>query len=352
MLDKQMISGLDWRPGLRNGLTIEERKIMALVSRFSLCAGLPDFGAEIHNLLFHCTKPLQLWLNIPELVNAGYGPTVLIDPDYGIPTPEAQELASDFSTVTAHLEERLFASLKESLAKYPTESSNDYYTTIRDFIVRNPVVSANKLFEASKLLPGALWMAIQQEFYEAVPYALAVNGALVLCYHCNSLMKLDSNRGNLYRCQTRACRSTNPSKTGINIQVNEARRVKRGIHQYWVEPGIDEINLFDSLKKAGINAQLYPLQDRVDIAIDDIGIDLKSYVSPEILGVKFKKSLGGLSYYKNKWIVIPEVLVASTPNYLERLRSTMGENAHRVECLSVGDAYRRALIQKKTQSHA
>ena len=29
MLDRQIISGLDWRPGLRNGLTIEERKIMA-----------------------------------------------------------------------------------------------------------------------------------------------------------------------------------------------------------------------------------------------------------------------------------------------------------------------------------
>jgi hypothetical protein len=352
MLDRQIISGLDWRAGQRNGLTLEERKIMALVSRFSLKAGLRDFGSEIHDLLSNCTYPLQDWLKIPELISAGFGPTVLIDPDYGIPTPEAQELASEFSTLVAHLEERLFGALKELLSKYPGTSANDYYTTIREFIVRNPVVSADKLFATSKLLPGALWMAIQQEFYESVPYSLASNGVVTLCAHCSSLMMPLAGRGNTLRCQTRACNAVNPSKAGQVLQINDAKRVKRGIHQYWVEPGLDEIVLFDALTKAGIKAELYPFQDRVDIAIGDIGLDLKSYVSPEILGSKFKKGLGGLASYATKWIVIPNWLVANSVNYLDRLRGAMGDTASRVQCYSVRDAYEKAVALNKAHNNA
>lgn len=352
MLDRQIISGLDWRVGQRNGLTAEERKIMALVSRFSLKAGLRDFGSEIHDLLAHCTQPLQDWLKIPELISAGFGPTVLIDPDYGIPTPEAQELASEFSTVVAHLEERLFGALKELLSKYPSASANDYYTTIREFIVRNPVVSADKLFATSKLLPGALWMAIQQEFYESVPYTLASNGTVTLCAHCSSLMKPVAGRGNALRCQTRACNAVNPSKAGAILQINDVKRVKKGIHQYWVEPGLDEIVLFDALTQAGIPAQLYPFQDRVDIAIGDIGIDLKSYVSPEILGAKFKKGLGGLASYTSKWIVIPDALIAQTVNYLDRLRGAMGDSASRVQCYCVREAFEKAVALKKGAKNA
>ena len=352
MLDRQIISGLDWRAGQRNGLTVEERKIMALVSRFSLKAGLRDFGSEIHDLLSQCTYPFQDWLKIPELISAGFGPTVLIDPDYGIPTPEAQELASEFTTVVAHLEERLFGALKDLLSKYPRTSADDYYTTIREFIVRNPVVSADKLFATSKLLPGALWMAIQQEFYESVPYPLAFNGVVTLCAHCSSQMKPVAGRGNALRCQTRACNALNPSKAGQVLLVNDAKRVKRGVHQYWVEPGLDEIVLFDALIQAGIKAELYPFQDRVDIAVGDIGIDLKSYVSPEILGAKFKKSLGGLASYATKWIVIPDSLVTNSVNYLDRLRGAMGDNASRVQCYSVRDAYEKAVALKKVAKNA
>lgn len=342
ILDKQVITGVDFRAGSRGGLSDEDRKIMAIVSKFSMEAGLRDFGGEIHNLLYHCTLPLEAWLAVPELMDAGYGSTVLIDPDYGIPTPEAQELASDFSTVTAHLEERLFAALKDALKKYPTASANEYYTVIREFIVRNPVVTADRLFDASKLMPGALWMAIQQEYYEAVPQALSANGQIILCAHCNSMMK-PTSAGARLRCQSRACSSGRPAKAGGQILVRDARRVKAGIRQYWVEPGVDEIRLYDALVSGGADALLYPEQDRVDIAVGNIGMDLKTYVSPEILGSKFRKGIGGLAHYEHKWIVIPDWLVAATPAYLSRLRDALAENASRVNCLSLSDALAKAL---------
>ena len=350
LLDRQLITGMDQRPGQRSGLSVEERKIMAMVSRFCLRSGLRDFGAEIHELLAHCKQPMKDWLPLPSLIDAGYGPTVLIDPDYDIPTPEAQELASEFSSVVAHLEERLFAALKELLAKYPTTAANDYYTVVREFVVRNPVTSMDQLFAISKQLPGALWMAIQQEFYEPVPYGLAVNDTLTLCAHCNSLMTPLNKRSSLMKCQTRACNASNPAKTGLKLAIQDAKRVKRGIQQYWVEPGIDEIALFDAMRKAGLNAALYPFQDRVDIAVgDDLGIDLKAYVSPEILGTKFKKGLGGLAAYTTKWLVIPDALVAQTPNYLERLRSAMGDNHSRVRCYGLREALQNALKHKEKE---
>ena len=63
-------------------------------------------------------------------------------------------------------------------------------------------------------------------------------------------------------------------------------RLSKGLRQYWFEPGIDEIRMFDRLVAAGLPARLYPHRDRVDIDMgenDDIGIDLKSYTSPELL---------------------------------------------------------------------
>ena len=349
LIDCQIISGMDKRYGGRNGLSTEDRMIMAMVSRFSLEAGLSDFGGEIHHLLFHCTKPLQDWLKIPALLDAGYGPTVLIDPDYGIPTPEAQELAYGFSTLTAHLEERLFAALKDNLSKFPKCSADNYYTIIREMIVRNPIVSVEKLFEYSKILPGTLWVAIQQEFYESVPSALAIDSKVQLCAHCNSMMKPAGSSGTSLRCQSRACNHTNSSKTGESLPIQEARRVKRGIHQYWVEPGIDELALYDAMRSAGLPAVLYPFQDRVDIAVGNIGIDLKTYISPEILGAKFKKSLGGLSHYERKWVVIPDWLVKTTHDYISRLRDAMGDSAKRLQCMSLSQAL---ALAKKEAIHA
>jgi len=340
-LDNQVITGLDRQAGSRSGLTIENRKIMALVSRFSLESGLPDLGGEIHDLLFNCTRPLQDWLRVPAVLDAGYGPTVLIDAEYGSPTPEAQELASEFSTLSAHLEEKMFAALREVLAKHPKESANDYYTSVREFVVRNPVTSMKEVLELGRTVPSALLPLLSQSIYEPVPPALASSGSITLCGHCNSMMR--KLKTGAIECSTRACRLVNKSNPGHVIPVEGAQRVTRGVHQYWVEPGLDEIRIFDMLVKAGLKPVLYPVQDRVDLSVGEIGMDLKTYVSPEILGAKFRKSLGGLNYYAQRWVVIPDWLLAGTVNYLKRLEGAMGENASHVRCLSLSQAVKLAI---------
>ena len=131
------------------------------------------------------------------------------------------------------------------------------------------------------------------------------------------------------------------------IDAAGARRVQRSIHQYWVEPGIDEIFLFDALIQEGLPARLYPEQDKVDIAVGNIGMDLKTYASPEILGAKFKKGIGGLAFFERKWLLIPDWLLKLTPNYLQRLRAAMGEQSReRVVCMSTSNALEQAIKEK------
>lgn len=348
LVDRAIITGLDVTPGMKGGLSPQERQIMAMVSRFCLQAGLPDYGGEIHNLLALCKQPLQDWLRINSVLEQGLGPIVLIDPDYGVPTPEAQELAEGFSTINAHIEEKLFDSLKESLRRFPAPSAAAYYTTLREFVVRNPVISVEKLANERPSMPGALWLGVQLEYYEPITGSLATDGKITLCAHCNSLMHRHALSGQM-QCKSRACQRSRPPLVGQEIDATGARRVHRSIHQYWVEPGIDEIFLFDALIKADLPAKLYPEQDRVDIAIGTIGMDLKTYASPEILGAKFKKGIGGLAFYERKWLLIPDWLIDLTPGYLQRLRTAMGEeSSHRVLCMSTSDALAQCIKERKS----
>lgn len=350
VIDKQIVSGLDRYRGSRNGLTQEERKIMALLSRYCLTNGLADLGGEIHALLQLCTRPLREWLLIPEILAAGYGETVLINPDSLIPTPEAEELAAGFSTVAARIEEDLFAKFKELLGKYSSDAAALYYRSVREFVVRNPVVRTDNLFVAGKTLPSVLWMAVQQEFYEALPESVTEEGRIQLCKHCSSLML---RVGNALRCQARACALTRKACPGDGVLAEDYRRVTRGIRQYWVDPGIDEIRMFDELRAAGLEAELYPHCDRVDLAIGDVlGIDLKTYNSPEVLGARLSRGLGGLSFYEDKWLVIPDWLVNYTPGYLDRLKSALGDKARRIRCLSLTDALRETVRMHAPKGNA
>jgi hypothetical protein len=331
VIDGRTISGLDRYHGASNGLTVEDRRVMAMISRASLVHGLQDFGGEIHTLLANCTRRLGDWLTIPAVLDDGYADAVLIDPDSLMPTAEAQDLAAGFWSVTAHIEESLFAKFSEVLDKYSEEAAAEYYTRTREFIVTHPVATTDELFAIGKHLPSVLGMALQQEFYEAVPEAFSVRGTVQLCGHCHSLLR---NINGKLQCQTTACRLSSPLLEGAFLSPSECRRVTRGIRQYWVEPGIDEIRLYRALIQQELPAFLYPFRDKVDVGVaDEIGIDLKTYASPEILGARFRKGLGGLALYPHKFIVIPDWLVRRVPVYIDRLVHALGDTAPRVRCL-------------------
>lgn len=323
LIEGRMVAGVDRNYNIPVGLDINDRRAMALVSRACLSQGLPDHGAEIHDLLALCTQPFGRWLPIPEVTKEGLENTRLIEAEEGVPTPEAEELAHGFSTLTGSLEEQLFGKFLELLSKYPESSANRYYTRVREFVVRNPICTQEKMKALGNDgdLPPQLWIMLQQQFYEAVPesWNLTAEG-VPLCAHCGDALRR-GKKGLV--CSTLACAAMHPAASRLSVPAASLARVSRGIRQYWVEPGLDEIRLFDALESLKLSPELYPNRDRVDIAVGNIGLDLKTYTSPEMLGRKFKRGLGGLVEYPDRIIVVPDWVVANTPSYLDRLLHAM-----------------------------
>jgi hypothetical protein len=331
LFEDRIVAGVDMKPGTPIGLGHEDRKAMALVSRICISRGMRDIGSEIHELLFHCTLPLGAWLPHLLVERRGLSDTVLINEEDGAPTIEAAELAAGFSSVTAGLEELLFSNFRELLEKHPRRESYGYYTAVREFVVRHPVTTSQQIRQFANNLPSTLWMLLQQSFYEPIPFGWSQHDRVTLCGHCGNAMRPASN---YLRCRTSACAAASSAMPLPEIDSVGLLRLRRGIHQYWVEPGVDEIRLYDKLRSLNIAAQLYPFMDRVDIAVGDIGIDLKSYASPELLGERIRRDIGGLRHYANKWLVVPDWLIARTAAYLDRLRHAIEGNAARIRCLS------------------
>jgi hypothetical protein len=296
---------------------------MALVSRARLRSGHTDIGAEIHLLMSHCTQPLADWLEVASLHTQGLSNVVLLDPEDLVPTSEAQELAAGFFSTGASLEERLFEQFREQLRRSSKIAEHANYTRVREFVVRHPIATATQLSELTRELPSTLGLLISEQFYEPVPENWARDGLISCCVHCGNA--LSQQLGGL-ACRTHACAETLAAESGPIRKCDESLRLKRAVRQYWQEPGFDELRLYDELKQGGRPASLYPNSDRVDIAVGEVGMDMKAYVSPELLASRIARNLGGLADYRIKWLVIPDRLIRRVPAYLERLRAALGQS--------------------------
>ncbi|MBP6892925.1 MAG: hypothetical protein KBC94_00765 [Pseudacidovorax sp.] len=329
-----MVSGVDRLWSGVSGLGDEDRKAMALVSRARLTLGLSDVGAEIHQLLAQCTKPLGEWLPLPAVKEAGLNAVCLIDAEDYMPTLEAEELSEGFGGMTGLLEEQVFAAFQDSLSKHSAKDANDYYTAVRTFVVRNPVATRKQLLKFLAALPSAVWACIEQQFYEPLPGALVAGETATLCGHCNNVMT--AQPGGL-RCMTAACAAEHAATPGRTLPAADLLRLNRSLRKYWLEPGIDEIRLADRLAARGHTVRMYPNRDMVDLDLGEgspVGIDLKAYSSPELLGERLRRRPGGLKNYKTQLLVIPDWMARRVPHYVERVSACLEGSSIRALTLS------------------
>jgi hypothetical protein len=349
---RAMVSGVDRRPGTRVGLTAEDRRTMALVSRARLSLGLTDATSEIHNLLALCKQPLGEWMPLPEVLDQGLAPVRLIDPAQLMPTLEAESLAEDVAGLASLVEEQLFGDFREALAKLPPSKADGVYTVVRCLVVRHPVVRLKELETLLEDVPSDVANRVRMGFYEPLAARLDGSDGVALCARCGNVAK--SHAGGLggWLCATSACVQHGPTSPKFeNAGAGEQFRLNRGLRQYWLEPGIDEVRLYDALAAKGLKPRLYPHRDRVDIDLgpdSGIGIDLKAYASPELLGRRLKKRPGGLAHYAHRWLVVPDWLAAGTPGYMERLCHALGGiGASPIQAMTATQALERALAAYK-----
>lgn len=331
-----MVSGVDRvRTGL-SGLSEEDRRAMALVSRARLSAGLSDIGAEIHQLLATCKQPLGEWLPVAAIKDAGLTSVRLVDPEDRMPTLEAEDLAAGFSGATGLLEEQVFAAFQDALSKQPSKDADEYYSQVREFVVRNPVIQRSKMFRFYGGLPTPVWTCIDQQFYEPVPSSLVAEDEATLCSHCGNIIAMSAGA---LRCTTAACCAEHGSSPGRTVPTADLYRLNKALRKYWFEPGIDELRLADKLEALGHKVRLYPNRDTVDLDLGEgslVGVDLKAYSSPELLGERLKRRPGGLRTYKKPLLVIPDWLARRVPNYIDRVSACLEGSA--VRALTLSDA--------------
>lgn len=316
------------------GLDTDDRYAMALVSRHRLAAGESDVGAEIHELLAHCTRPLGEWL--PQgAVPADLRGVRLIDPIEREPTREACELAEPFGGAIDLIEKQAFAALREALGDFPHESACKHYRIAREFVGRHPLAREQDLDGLVGELPSRVRARVQ-EWY--APWPEGRGREVLACAHCAGPM---TTRAGSPVCETVPCAAVHPATIGSRLPAAEVLLLRWPIRRYWFEPAVDELRLRDGLAEAGVPVRMYPDLDRVDLDLGPgsaVGIDVKAYRSPELLGSRISRKPGGLLNYEQPVLVIPDWVVRQTADYVPRLIRRL--EGTRIRVLTLSDALR------------
>lgn len=317
-----VVSGISNFAGSNLGLLAEERRTLSELSKLALRSGRPDVFSEIHQVIYLATTPCGQWLDFMDINSLGLGDLPLIDQQTMTPTEACSSLASNCKEASTLYEEALFREFLGILEEFPRKKSHMIYTKVREFVIRHPMVTPmdlNKLSFAPKVANF-----IHDHFYE--PYCSDHVGSqtIKICNHCGSEVK--SGPYGL-ACSLRACAESQSESYNETDVKDGLRRASLGIQRFWINPGFDEVRLFDALKEAGVDQlELFPERDMTDISVGgyEIGIDLKSHGSPEVLGYALKDSIKGLSGFKSKIICIPDRLVRRNEGYLQTVKEISG----------------------------
>jgi len=319
------------------------RRALALLSAECMATGAEDLGSSIHEFSVLATKPAQGW-GIPTFSDPAFKlkDIVLIDPDFGVPTNDCIAIAEGVSTEIAAWEARHHKIIRDITDGFKRKS-DDYYTRIREFIVRNPSVRYGILqtFISENLLAGSVNEITN--LYRTVPISYLTNGQATRCARCGSFLYPERNT-KLYpngRCRIRQCALKYPTAKPGAVVSDPAnwRMASNDVLAYWVGPGLDEIYIYDALYQAKRTVVLYPFGDAADVGLDgaDVGIDVKTYESPIALAEKLGKTIGRLAKFRRRVIAIPDNKLSRNPRYLKQLAADYGAKKPALEFATVSD---------------
>lgn len=327
----------DRRTGIEN-TPISLRQASGRLGRLYFEEGREDQVASLHALLLLSTTKLRDWApraiwSLPDAADA-----VLIDPDYRVPSEDCEAIAQQAEGVSLDdlIENGLHADLSQTLAKLGDEA-DAAYTCIREFIGRHPLASRRDLhgLYARPELPNAA-VEFVRLLYSPVHTDFALQGFVRRCRYCAALVDRDG------RCLLQGCREDHPrTQLAEPVPLDDALLARPEVLKYWVDPAREELRLYDALRRAGVDADLYPHSDRCDVAVaDDVGVDVKDYRDPARLARKLNRSIGGLAHYERRILAIADRR-ARHGDYLARLREQLTpETRQQLEVLSVSETIR------------
>jgi DNA-binding transcriptional MerR regulator len=310
-----------------DALPTELHQAMCLLGRAYIEEGKSDQSGCIHDLLDRARRPLNEWgLNAFSQAEFRFRDALLIDPDLRVPTQDAIALAtSSGQGIDDIIENQLHTRLRETVDRLgPTR--NAAYTAVREFVARHSLASETQIrdwFESRRI---SAIQSIVDDLYDRVPDCWLISGLANRCAWCRTLLRPhpDTRTYPEGKCPLRQCAAKHAPRAGEKLSPSRLHICRPQVLMYWVGPAIDELEIFDAAREAGLDAELYPEGDRCDISIgsDRIGIDVKCYNSPVSLALKLNKGIGGLIGYRERILAIPDAQ-GSRPGYLEALRASL-----------------------------
>lgn len=316
------------------------RRALARLSRQCLLDGVEDIGSSIHLIMAVASRPMGLW-GVPSFAGSfKYRDVELVDESSGVPTEDCKELARLGGSEVDANEDIHHEQLRAAVQSYPAAQRNSAYTSIREFAVRNPVCSFDALqrFITNGHLHGARAIS---SLYRSIPQDAISNGTACLCGRCGSLLWPVSDpafpRG---RCRVRQCAIRGDTAIGETISDPSMHRLaSTAVLAFWVGPGLDEVALHDELSARGSSVALYPMSDAADVGVDnlEVGLDVKSYSSPLVLGARLSRGIGRLTLFKRKVIVIPDYKIRLNSRYIDDLEASYS-GPETLEFMTVADA--------------
>ncbi len=311
------------------------RQAMARLGRLYFEDGQEDRAASVHQLLVHCMEPLAHWApsilcSLPETSDL-----VLIDPDYRVPSEDCEAIVEQAqgSRLEDLIERRLHSQLMHTLERLGSDA-DAAYTTIREFIARHPLATTEELqtLRTNPELPNDAVVFVHSFIYSSIHADYAVKGFIRRCYHCQAPIDREG------RCFLHGCREDHPQVCQSQpVPQMEAHVAQTEVLKYWVDPAREELRLFDSLRREGIQAVLYPRQDQCDVAVGDaVGVDIKDYRGPATLARRLNRGIAGLRDWDRKIIAIADRRIRSNTDYITHLKEQLNPRVRNdVEILSV-----------------
>lgn len=324
---------VDLHQGVRAGEIVDPYALpqamgegMRLLSRLCVKASIEDLGDSVHCLSDIARRlPVGEW-GVPQFAAPfRFAEAKLLTSEPVAPTEECRALASKGGT-DGILEGVHHLQLREIVQRVRSHSRLQVYSVLRERIVRKPVYERREL---SGFLEDEGIVAaddVMRQWSSDIPLgALRRDGSFAICANCGGLLypHRDANRFPDGRCRIGPCREEVPSSTAQRIVEDAAgwRVFKDDILAYWVGPGLAEIRLYDELRRGGIDVQLYPRDDAADVGRShELGVDVKSYACPRLLGDTLSERLGGLTTFDVRYVAVPDAIVNRRPGYLEDLR--------------------------------
>jgi REase associating with pPIWI_RE/pPIWI_RE three-gene island domain Y len=299
---------------------------MRLLSRLCLKASAEDLGDSVHSLSDIARRLSVGEWGVPQFAAPfRFAEAKLLTSEPVAPTEECRALASK-GGADGILEGVHHLQLREIVQRVRSESRLQIYSVLRERIVRKPVYERREL---SGFLEDEGIVAadeVMRQWSTDIPLgALRRDGSFGICANCGGLLypHRDEHRFPHGRCKIGPCREEVPSSRAARVVENVAgwRVFKDDILAYWVGPGLAEIRLYDELRAGGVDVQLYPRDDAADVGRShELGIDVKSYACPRLLGDTLSERLGGLTTFDERYVAIPDAIVNRRPAYLEDLR--------------------------------